>query len=220
MSTHSPYILEELPEAARLYIWKGASGREIMKGVSPQFAMTKMDLEVHPECDVFVEDDEAKSMLRELLVTHAPSAVSKCLIVPYGAASVGQSLGQMAAGKKFPRPTCVFLDGDQEPAPGCFRLPGDDAPERVVFEALKDIGWNGVAERVGRSHSLLADSCQKAMTSEEHHEWIRLAADALTLSGEALWGPMCSVWSKQCLSPVEGKAVVDHILVTLTKEAV
>src|ERR1022692_819301 len=118
----------------RMYIWEGVSGKEMIKGVSPDFAMTKMDLEQHPECDIYVEDDAASILLREIIVSHSSQIISRCLIVPYGAASVGQALGQMAQAKRFPRPTQVYLDGDQPPMPGCVRLPGDDAPERVVFE--------------------------------------------------------------------------------------
>jgi len=81
VSTHSPYILEEVPEMARLYVWEGASGREIIKGISPFFAMSKMDLEQHPECDVFVEDDEARILLREILVVHASEIVSRLLLI-------------------------------------------------------------------------------------------------------------------------------------------
>lgn len=201
---------------ARLYIWKGASGREIMKGVSPQFAMTKMDLEAHPEFDVYVEDNVALQMIREILAVHDADLVSRCLIVAYGAASVGQSLGQMAKANRFPRATAVFLDGDQEPASGCMRLPGDDAPERVVFEALQAAAWDGLSARVGRSHSLVADACQTAMTAPDHHDWIRLAADELTLGGDMLWGSMCSVWSKACLKPETGKSVADYIRLTQT----
>lgn len=215
ISTHSPYVLEELPEEARLYIWEGASGREVIKGVSPQFAMTKMDLEQHPECDVYVEDNQAKVLLREILVVHAPALVPRCLISPYGAASVGLSLGQMAAGKRFPRPTCVFVDGDQSGGPGCEVLPGGDAPEVVVFEALRVAGWDGVAARVGRSHSQLADACNKAMTSDDHHDWIQLAADELTLSGDTLWQAMCSVWAKCHLDTAVGISVADSIEVSL-----
>jgi hypothetical protein len=76
-----------------------------MKGVSPEFSMTKMDLERHPECDVFVEDEIAQSMLREIIVARAANLVSRCLIVPFGAASVGQALGQMVVSNKWPRPT-------------------------------------------------------------------------------------------------------------------
>ena len=195
LSTHSPYVLDELPDEARLYIWEGAHGREIIKGVSPNFAMTKMDLEVHPDCDLYVEDEVAQIMLREIIVAHSADVVQRCLISPFGAASVGKSLGEMVIGKRFPRPTLVFLDGDQPETPGCILLPGGDAPERVVFEALAEHGWEGVAARVGRSHAMLVDFCARAMTFDNHHDWVRLAADDLLLGGLQLWQAMCSIWA-------------------------
>lgn len=218
VSTHSPYVLDELPEEARLYIWEGANGREVIKGVSPSFCMTKMDLEQHPECDIYVEDSEAKAMLTEILVNHGDTLINRSLISPYGAASVGQSLGLMAAGKKFPRPTCVFLDGDQEAANGCNLLPGGDAPERVVFEALLEIQWDGVAARVGRQHAAVVDACQSAMTADDHHDWISIAANELTLGGDNLWQALCSVWAIQCLGVKEGKAIADIVQLALIGE--
>ena len=211
ISTHSPYILDELPEEARLYIWEGVAGREIMKGVSPEFAMTKMDLEQHPECDVYVEDEVAQTMLREIIIAHSQNVVNRCLIVPFGGASVGQALGQMVCNDRFPRPTRVYLDGDQPNAPGCINLPGGDAPERVVFEAMSQIEWKDVAIRVGRSHSSIADACSKAMTFDDHHEWIRVAADSVTLGGVNLWQVLCSVWAKECLSTTEANRVIDPL---------
>ena len=99
-------------------------------------------------------------MLTELLVEHASDKddIQRCRIVPYGAASVGKALGQMVAKDRWPRPTRVFLDGDVGSAPGCISLPGDDAPEVVVFNYLKK-DWKGLADRVGRDYSSVADAC-------------------------------------------------------------
>jgi predicted ATPase len=141
LTTHSPYVLSELPPEARGYIQTNRGDKEIMFGVSPEYAMTQMDDEGHPECDVYVEDDESAILLREILVKVAPEIVPRIQIIPYGAASVGQSLGQMTVQRRFPRPSVVFLDGDQSACPGCRLLPGGDAPEIVVFSALKAKQW-------------------------------------------------------------------------------
>ena len=73
--------------------------REIIYGVSPEFAMTKMDDIPQPECDLYVEDVRAQTLLTEVLVVHAPHLIERCQIIPYGAASVGQALGQMVEQK-------------------------------------------------------------------------------------------------------------------------
>lgn len=210
MTTHSPYVLSELPPQARAYIMQVGPSREIVYGVSPEFAMTKMDDIPQPECDLYVEDPRSKTMLTEVLIAHAAHLIQRCQLIAYGAASVGKSLGQMVAGKRFPRPSVVFLDGDQATASGCVNLPGDDSPERVVFESLKDSGWSGLDKRVGRQYSVVADACNQATLRTDHHDWIDDAATKLVLPGDSLWQSMCSEWAAK-LIPQDTQRVTQPI---------
>ena len=210
LTTHSSYVLAELPPEARAYIMLVGNSREIIYGVSPEFAMTKMDDVPQPECDLYVEDLRAQALLTEILVEHARELVERCQVIPYGAASVGQALGQMVERHRFPRPSRVFLDGDQASSPGCVNLPGDDAPERVVFESLKAVNWQGIAERVGRPFAEVADACGRAMTITDHHVWVNEAGNKLILRGDILWQAMCSEWAKR-LAPQEAAKVVQPI---------
>ncbi|HWA91600.1 MAG TPA: AAA family ATPase [Rhizomicrobium sp.] len=206
LTTHSPYILEELPLEARNYILQTQNVKKMIVGVSPQFAMTQMDDEPHPECELYVEDLAAKVMLGELLAAHAKELFPRCAIVPYGAASVGLSLGIMASQRRFARPTCVFLDGDNAKAEGCLVLPGGDAPERVVFSALQKMKWGQLWARIGRDVSWVADACTSAMTLTDHHEWVRTAANSLLCGGDTLWQGMCAEWAKN-LDPAEAREI-------------
>lgn len=217
LSTHSPYVLEELPPEGRIYLMASDGQRKIISGVSPAFAMTKMDDEVHPEVDVYVEDERALTLLNEIIaVSDRRDLISRFQIIPYGAASVGRALGSMISSRRFPRPSVVFLDGDQEESDGCSLLPGGDAPERVVFEALYKVGFAGLAARLGRSAADIADGCSSAMLIGDHHEWIRYAADRLAVPGNVLWQGMCAEWAIKCLSILQanrtGDAVLDAIL--------
>ncbi|WP_082152448.1 ATP-dependent nuclease [Candidatus Rhodobacter oscarellae] len=196
ITTHSPYILEELPLEARIYILENAGEKTIARGVSPQFAMTKMDDENYPEVEVFVEDDRAKIWLESILSVHHQDVVQKVSIIPFGSANLGVALGQITSQGRFPRPTVVFLDGDQDDATGCSLLPGDDAPEVVVFERLKRENWSDLWTRVARDLSYVADACSKSMTSLDHHSWVNQAASELLLSGDFLWQCMCLEWAK------------------------
>lgn len=182
LTTHSPYILEELPLEARAYILPTEGGREIIYGVSPEF-----------------------------LTAHAPELVQRCRITPFGASSVGKSLGMMVSQNRFYNPTCVFLDGDEGTAPGCMNLPGEDPPERVVFEALNARNWLSAATRTGRDFADFADACKRAMTLHDHHEWVRIAATHLTLSGDTLWQALCAEWATKCLTTEEAKTVVQTV---------
>jgi predicted ATPase len=211
LSTHSPYVLDELPLEARAYILESAGAKEIVYGVSPDFAMTKMDDQPHYECDLYVEDVRAAVFVLEILAAHAPHLVQRCQTIAYGAASVGQALGIMAAQKRFPRPSNVFLDGDTGPSHGCIVLPGDDPPERVVFDALKKVNWSNAATRTARLFADFSDACNRAMTLEDHHEWVRDAATRLVLGGDTLWQIMCAEWARQCLSPQEANAIIRPI---------
>jgi predicted ATPase len=213
VTTHSPFILDELPNEARAQIIQTAAGRTIVHGVTPEFAMSKMDDVQQFECDLYVEDERAERMLIELMVAHSanPESVLRCRTIKYGTASVGQSLGIMAVQNRFPRPSFVFLDGDQEGAAGCIKLPGEEAPERVVFEALRALNWLKLADRIKRAFSEVADACTQAMSLPDHHEWLRYAANKLVIGGDTLWQVMCSEWATSCVETDSVKYIVQPI---------
>jgi len=211
VTTHSPYVLKELPTEARVYVMRTPQGREFVTGVSPDFALTKMDEEAHPELDVYVEDDNARIMFEEIVAAHRLPSLSQCEIIPYGAASVGKALGLMVEQERFPRKSLVFLDGDQESSPGCLLLPGDDAPERVVLDALRMRGFQGVAEKINRSHGVFVDAAESAMTATNHRDWIRLIADRIIIGGHELWRAMCIVWAAECLDHFQASRIVDAV---------
>ena len=213
LTTHSPYILQELPAQARVYLMDGADGKQVVKGVSPEFAMSQMDEDRQPEVDVYVEDKRAEDFLREIVIAQDREIIPRVQIIAFGAASVGMALGQMI--NRFPRPSIVFLDGDQVPAPGCGLLPGSDAPERVVFEGLQKINWVGLDKRVGRPISEVIDACQASMTIADHHEWVRAVANRLFLGGDHLWQAMCAVWANDCIPEHERKKITDSIRLRL-----
>jgi predicted ATPase len=211
LTTHSPCILEELPPEARVQILNNPQEKRLVTGVSASFAMTQMDDEPHPEVEAFVEDEESQILLEELLVTEKPDLARRCKVLPYGAASVGRALGIMVNHKRFPRPTVVFLDGDQPLTEGCNLLPGNDAPERVVFESLKKMRWDDVASRVTRSPSDVIDALESAMTRSDHHDWVKAAADRLFIGGIELWRALASAWSTQCVSAAERQRTANAV---------
>lgn len=211
VTTHSPYILEELPAEARIQVSSNATGKAVAPGVSPEFALTKMDEEGHPEADVYVEDDRARILVEEVLAAKDTNILSRVKVTPFGAASVGKALGQMVSESRFSRPTIVYLDADQDPAAGCHLLPGDDAPERVVFGALERVDWKDVALRVNRSHAELVDHCQKAVTNPDHHEWVKSVADGIVVGGHDLWRAMCISYVQHSLDEETATALATQI---------
>lgn len=218
LTTHSPYILDELPSEGRIYLMQSDGQKKVICGVSPAFAMTKMDDEIYPEADVYVEDDKSATLLGEIITNSGQrDLILRYQAIPYGAANVGRSLGQMVKEKRFPRPSIVFLDGDQAHSVGCNLLPGEDAPERVVFEGLAARGFDGLAGRLARSQADVADACNQAMLLSEHHEWIKYAADRLSVTGQVLWQGMCAEWCIRCLPAAEANKIGDAILATIVE---
>jgi hypothetical protein len=117
----------------------------------------------------------------------------------------------MVNSNRFPRPTLVFLDGDQPVTPGCLLLPGGDAPERVVFEGLKSKNWTLLDSKTVREFSALADACSRAMSAADHHEWASSAANKVHLSSDTLWQAMCSQWAGNCLTTEDATKLVNPI---------
>ena len=215
LTTHSPYVLDELPLEARLCILRTNNGlrtvKQIVGGISPEFAMTKMDDDVYPECDVYVEDEAARIFTEEILARYGENVMPRCAVVPYGASNVGLALGTMVANKRFTRPTCVFVDGDTDAGPGCHALPGGDAPEQVVFKGLRAKNWSNLWSIVNRDTSLVHDACANAMTLD-HHEWVKFAANHMRYSADALWRAMCAEWARDCFSATEAQTVIRPII--------
>ena len=112
---------------------------------------------------------------------------------------------------RLPRPSMVFLDGDQAEAAGCLLLPGGDAPECVVFSELQKIGWGKIAERTGRNFADVADACTQVMSLTDHHDWVKAAATKLILSGDTLWQAMCAEWAANCLSALAAKPLIQAV---------
>ena len=218
LTTHSPYILDELPPESRIYLMDSDGQKKIISGVSPAFAMTKMDDEIYPESDVYTEDERSGTLVNEIVASsNQRDMILRYQIIPYGAANVGRALGTMSKEKRFPRPSIVFIDGDQANSDGCVLLPGGDAPERVVFEGLIQKGTEGVATRIRRSASDIADTCNSAMLLQDHHEWVKYAADRLAVTGNVLWQGMCAEWCLKCFPQHEADKLGDAIMETIVR---
>lgn len=201
VTTHSPYILDELPIYARIQILNDLGLKRVVHGVSSEFALSKMDEDNYPEIDIYVEDVSAKILIEEILAKADLSLLSRVQIIPYGSANVGKSLGMMNHQGRFPKASIVLLDGDQDPSDGCIILPGEDAPERVIYNALNYIGFPNVASTISRSHSDLVNFCQTTMTLPDHHDWNKSVADKIICGGNELWRALCRSWVENVYQP-------------------
>lgn len=194
VTTHSPYIMEELLPEARVHILGSTDNKRVVFGVSPEFALTKMDDIAVPELEVYAEDARAKILIEEIIASRGLEYLSRMTITPFGKASVGKALGLMKSENRFRQKTIVVLDGDQDPSIGCLLLPGNDAPEVTVFLELQADRWQSIADKLARSHSDMVDLCNRVMTEQDHHNWVKDVADHLLVGGDELWRAMARRW--------------------------
>lgn len=211
-STHSPYVLEELPERARIQVSTVGGAKVILKGVSPYFAMTKMDDSAHFEAEVYVEDEAAVTFVEEVLADRLKERFPTVLVTPCGPASVAKMLGQMKASDRFTRPTAVFLDGDQDPSPGCEILPGDGKPpERFIFEQIISINFGDLPEMLKRDYSEVSTAIESAMTIPDHHKWVTHVSNRIRVPEKAVWQAMVSNWASKCMTDEQADRITRPI---------
>ncbi|MFL9503207.1 ATP-dependent nuclease [Rhodopseudomonas palustris] len=200
LSTHSPYVLEELPQEARILLLPGPQGLSVVYGASPEFAMSRLDDEVHPDIHLFVEDRNAEIWLREILASSATTSelLHRVQINPVGPANVVEMLGALGRSGKLPYKSLAVTDGDHS-HPNCLTLPGSLAPERVVFGDLKANNWINLPERFGIGAGSLFATLDDAMLDPDHHKWPTLVGDQVAKSGTSVWEILCTEWCRSCL---------------------
>lgn len=218
VSTHSPYILEELPQEARVLLLPGPTGINVVYGVTPEFAMSRIDEGSNPELFVLVEDREAAVLLREIIATDARGSeiIQRIRIFSVGPANVVQLLGKLGHDKRLPYRSLAFVDGETAESAGVLRLPGSEAPEIVVFKELREQQWSDLAARFGIGAGTLHSVLEDAMLEPDHHGWTTLIGDKIVKSSHSVWETMANEWTRKCLPAAEAKRLVDAIDEALT----
>jgi predicted ATPase len=217
VSTHSPYVLEELPPEARVLLVPTTDGPNVLYGASPEFSLTKLDEVVHPEAFLYVEDRTAATWLREIIASHPEGSeiMARVRIAPVGAANVVRVMGQLSADNKLPQRGIAVLDGDQAAAPGCFNLPGAAAPERVVFSELQAANWADLHLRFGIGAGDLHTYLEDAVLNPDFHRWPTLVGDRVLKSSTSVWETVATEWCRACLSTDERDRIINSIRAVL-----
>lgn len=216
LSTHSPYVLQELPQEARILLLPGPQGLSVVYGVSADFAMSRLDDEVHPEAFLFVEDRDAEILLREILASDEQTSrlLQRVAINAVGPANVVMTLGGLGKNGKLPYRSVAILDGDYQDA-NCLSLPGDLAPERLVYRDLKAKNWPNLAQRFGIGAGTLITALEDAMLEPDHHRWNAKVGDQVLKSSISVWEMLAAEWCRSCLVPDERKKLAEAIASTV-----
>lgn len=212
LSTHSPYVLQELPKEARILLHPGPTGTNIVYGVSPEFAMSRLDDGDHPELHLFLEDKESEVLLREIIISRDPYILTRLSFNIVGPANVVSMMGRLAFEGKLPYKALGILDGDYDAGGGSIKLPGEGAPEHIVFDDLKSMNWINLPERFGIGAGQLFSILEDVMLEPDHHDWTRKIGDRIRMSSNSVWEILCKEWCIHCLSETEKDRIYNSIV--------
>lgn len=204
LSTHSPFVLEELPAIARIMLMRLSDRKEIVYGVSTDFALSTIDDETHPELFAFMEDEEAIALFWEILKKNDARYAELCTKIStraIGSCTVVNTINDLNRANKLPYKSLCIVDGDKRADyPHCLALPGELAPERQVFTDLKAKGWNNLDNRFGIGAGSLFKYLDDAILIPDHHKWTEHVGDHVKRSKDSVWSIMIEEWCKQCLN--------------------
>ena len=212
LSTHSPYVLEELPADARVMLLPGST-LNIMYSITPEFALSRIDDQVHHELIIFVEDREAVTLLREMIAAdgRGQQILGRVHIEAVGPSNVVALLDDLGKQNKLPyKKTLAIRDGDKKQGQEV-AFPGDEAPEKIVMKDLKERDWDGLQARfgvgAGELFTLLDDTC----LDPNHHGWTKKIGDRLLKSSASVWELLVNQWCYLGCRAEERKMVVDLV---------
>ena len=166
----------------KIFLARGVDGIHIHYGVSPNYALSRIDDVDRPDLYLFVEDEEAVVLTTEILRSKKADLVRvKCM--PVGPADMVVALGALAKDGKLPVKAIGVLDADQPGKPGCINLPGTGSPEREVFITIQENAVKELSIRLGVQEADVSNALVNAIARIDHHEWIAAAAAELPSRG-------------------------------------
>ena len=149
-TTHSEYIIDSLPQAARLLVNRVSDEHRVVAAPTTRELMFTMTGEPRPELTAYVEDDFARMVVEQALCGPHRRRIK---VVPIG--SVERVVDQLGTHLKagLDGPAICVLDGDceesrlrrlmrgagiEDDAQLCLKLPGPLPPERWIVDALRE----------------------------------------------------------------------------------
>jgi predicted ATPase len=213
LSTHSPYIFEEIPPEGRILIQKLSDGtRDIQYGVSTNYAMGLIDDEQHPDLFIYVEDKEAKTLVLEIL-KQSTDIFPRIEVKEVGDVETVKTIGRLCRNKRLPNRGIAILDGDagRDEYNNCLHLPSDKSPEKLVFGDLRSRDWNNLDNRFGMGAGQLFSIFDDAFNSPDHHNIASSIGDRVSKSKDYVWNVFVEEWCKQCLSTADRENLISAV---------
>ena len=215
MSTHSAFVLEELPEEGRIMLIQSLNTKEILYNISVKFALSSIDDKDHPELFIFVEDEEAERLIYEIIKAsdECDNILRRVVVKPIGSYTVVNAIGALLKENKLPYKGVGIVDGDksEECINNCLSLPGDLPPEKMIIQDMKELNWNNLENRFGLGAGSLFKILNDSVIIEDHHKWTEEIGNKIKMSKDNVWSIFVEEWCKQCLDNETKEELVTKI---------
>lgn len=218
VSTHSPYVLSELPDEARILLVRKTNGTEIVYGPSIEFCLSNLDDILHPELIIAVEDKEAGSLVSQLIRELAPDLVQRVEIIHVGAANLVRSLGELARNGRLPVNLIAIMDADQPDSEFALKLPGRHSPEKQVIQDIKESSLTKLQGLLGGDIGTIQSEFDELIRIQDYSSWLPRLSQRFKISEDTLWGALVSVWVKDRIATAQNQE--NLAIVTKIREAI
>lgn len=216
LSTHSSNVLDEIPTEGRIMLLQTQNNKEILYRVSSRFALSSMDESWHPELFVFVEDEEAETIINEIIKKKDSTGrlLNRISIKPIGDYSVVDTFARLINEGKLPYKGIAIVDGDKiNECKNCqISIPGTEAPEKQIINDLKSRHWENLENRFGLGAGNLFKILDDSMLRPDHHDWTTYIGDCIKQSKSYVWSVLVEEWCKQCLSNDDRDKIYNAII--------
>lgn len=222
LSTHSNNVLDEIPPEGRIMLLQMQNNKEILYGVSSKFALSSIDDSLHPEVFVFVEDDEAETIVNEIVKKKDNSGrvLSRISVKPIGSYAVVDTVARLICENTLPYRGIAIVDGDRiNDCQFChLSIPGTDAPEKQIIKDLKNRNWDNLDNRFGMGAGSLFQILDDSMLLPNHHNWTTYIGDHIKKSKSYVWSVLVEEWCKQCLCETDCDTIYNSIVEKLEEQ--
>jgi len=211
-STHSPYILKEIPPESRILLTRTNEGVEIVYAPSVEFCLSQIDDKMHSELDILVEDEISKVLLSEIIRYLSPKILERVSILPVGSAEIIEVLMNLQNSGRSPYNLLGFVDGDQNNREA-LKIPGNFNPEKQI---ILDLYNRGLVDKLSNIFSLPEPEMNKLFEDikviSNSHNWLVKMSEKLNMDSRTLWSYLVRIWVMNCLKKEEAQKSLDAII--------
>lgn len=190
LTTHSEFVLQALPSSSTIYLHRTPTGIFPIPGITASQAKSLMTEGHVKALHVFVEDEVAKSVLREIILRIDPQFLQVIEIHPLGDEFfIGKAAEPLQA---TGLPISVVRDADKgdNPKKNIFKLPGTMPPEKEIFQNTQ------IIDHINSIYGFDLTDFNATLADVDHHEWFERLASRIGQDKSALINELSRIYAR------------------------